>query len=326
MDTIICPDNQAVRWRICRYQKENAREWDEFVATSRNGHFMHKRSYMDYHADRFADHSLMAYKGGRLLAVLPANEEGEVICSHRGLTFGGWLLPARHLDGTDLLEIFQAMVEYLRQSGFKSLVYKAIPYIYPEMPSQEDLYSLFRFGATVEACNLSETISMGHNPGYNTMTRRHLRKVEASGAAVETIREVNASEFYPLLEKCLRERHKVTPVHTQRELEMLKEQFPENIRCYMCGNGAFGQAGVCIYYWRGVAHCQYIATDKAGRKNNMLTLLFNYLIGKEYAGARYFDFGTSNEHGGRYLNAGLLRQKSGYGASGVAYTIYEMEI
>ena len=59
---------------IRRYSPADAPQWNELVAGSRNGLILHLRGYMDYHSDRFADHSLMAYAGNRLIAVLPANE------------------------------------------------------------------------------------------------------------------------------------------------------------------------------------------------------------------------------------------------------------
>ena len=41
---------------------------------------------------------------------------------------------------------------------------------------------------------------------------------------------------------------------------------------------------------------------------------------------KYLDFGISNEDHGRVLNEGLLRQKFSYGATGVAYRRYRLEI
>ena len=71
-----------------------------------------------------------------------------------------------------------------------------------------------------------------------------------------------------------------------------------------------------------VAHAQYIATTPRGRKLNLLTPLFHHLIELYSATHRYFDFGTSNEEGGLVLNAGLLRQKSSYGATATIYSRY----
>ena len=59
---------------ISRYTQNKQTEWDDFVKVSKNGTFLFLRSYMDYHSDRFQDHSLMFYnEKGKLIAVLPAN-------------------------------------------------------------------------------------------------------------------------------------------------------------------------------------------------------------------------------------------------------------
>ena len=67
-------------------------EWDCFIANSRNGTFLFFRNYMDYHSDRFIDNSLLFRYKGKLIAVLPANREGDVLWSHQGLTYGGLVL------------------------------------------------------------------------------------------------------------------------------------------------------------------------------------------------------------------------------------------
>lgn len=79
-------------WRVEVYSPDRQDEWDEFVAQSRNGTFLLCRGYMDYHADRFTDCSLMIYYGRQLLALLPGHLEGQTYCSHNGLTYGGLLL------------------------------------------------------------------------------------------------------------------------------------------------------------------------------------------------------------------------------------------
>src|SRR5574344_2055536 len=72
---------------IQRYSAEHFDEWNSFVAASKNGTFLFDRRYMGYHSDRFADYSLMFYdEKHRLVAVLPANAEGDVLHSHHGLT------------------------------------------------------------------------------------------------------------------------------------------------------------------------------------------------------------------------------------------------
>ena len=44
---------------------------------------------MEYHSDRFKDYSLLFYRDGQLVGLLPANIRNDTLFSHEGLTFGG---------------------------------------------------------------------------------------------------------------------------------------------------------------------------------------------------------------------------------------------
>ena len=78
---------------VRRYTSEHAETWNRFVEICRNGTFLHDRRYMEYHADRFDDHSLMFMCEDELIAIMPAHIKNGTFCSHNGLTYGG-LLPA----------------------------------------------------------------------------------------------------------------------------------------------------------------------------------------------------------------------------------------
>lgn len=123
-------------------------EWDCFIANSRNGTFLFFRNYMDYHSDRFIDNSLLFRYKGKLIAVLPANREGDVLWSHQGLTYGGLVLSSK-CTADRVLNIFSLLFSWLSERGFSKLVYKCVPDIYHRYPSQEDLYALFRNNAEV---------------------------------------------------------------------------------------------------------------------------------------------------------------------------------
>ena len=78
------------------YNPTLAVEWDRVAGECRNATFLHLRGYMDYHSDRFEDMSLVARDDrGRIIALLPANRRGDVLESHGGLTYGGWLMTPR---------------------------------------------------------------------------------------------------------------------------------------------------------------------------------------------------------------------------------------
>ena len=76
---------------IASYTADQVKTWDDFVNRSKMPMFMFNRGFMDYHADRFQDASLMFYRDDELLAVLPASRHGDEIRSHGGLTYGGMI-------------------------------------------------------------------------------------------------------------------------------------------------------------------------------------------------------------------------------------------
>lgn len=316
---------------IRRYRAEDAEIWDSFVKESRNAVFMFQRAYMDYHAERFRDHSLMAYRNGRLAALLAANEieEEKTLVSHGGLTFGGWLLPTSHFDANDMLMLMQNLCQYCRENNLRKIVYKAIPYIYSSIPAQEDIYALWRLGAEMQECNLSTAIKLTDNPGFSTQMRRHLKAAESKEKM--HFAEVSANQlphFHALLAQCLYDRHNAQPVHTLEELQLLMSRFPKNIRIFAVNDAAgLLHAAVMLYISENVAHCQYIATSDEGRKNHALPYLFRHLTdlltsSSEFSNIEYFDFGTSNEQHGKILNPGLIRQKYALGGRAVAHQIF----
>lgn len=319
-------------WEIRRYQSSLKKEWNLFVGSARNATFLFFREYMDYHSDRFADHSLLAYRNGRLAAILPANADVQTLYSHQGLTYGGWILSPDGLDGTAIFELWNEWLGYCNSAGIEKIIYKPLPYIYAEMPSQEDLYMLYLCGARLIATDLSSTIDLESNPGFNTLQNRHLKKTPGD-FSIEIISYqtgcIGLKEFHHLLEDCLKERHSAIPVHSLDELRLLIDRFPDNIIVW---GGYVGEehrlaAAICVYETGMCAHCQYIATSGEGREKNLLAPLIAAMIEHyEEEGCRYFDFGISNEGGGRYLNPGLNRQKTSYGGSGTAYQRYEISV
>ena len=96
---------------IQRYTSDRQPIWDAFVQTAKNNSFQHLRAYMDYHNNRFADYSLMAYSGDEPVALLPANRVGDVVYSHQGLTYGG-LIVLPEVTQTDVLRIMRAVLLY----------------------------------------------------------------------------------------------------------------------------------------------------------------------------------------------------------------------
>lgn len=312
-------------WCLERYDRSRCDLWNGFVARSRNATFLFDRAYMDYHSDRFADCSWLAYKGNSLRALLPANlTDDGVLHSHQGLTYGGWLLPDRHMDGADMLDIFETAAAVWKGMGIRELDYKPIPGIYASRPSEEDLYALFRLGAVQTECGISQTISL-RRPLLLGETRRQTLG-SFGGVFPEILETDDAGLFMTFEEKCLLARHGVRPVHSAEEMAILKSHFPERIRFFVIVDSSGPHAGVCIYDTGRVAHCQYIAADAVGMSRNLLTPLHWHLATDVFRNRDYYDFGTSTEQGGMHLNVGLLRHKASYGATAVVYNRYRLKL
>lgn len=306
------------------YTAERQGEWNDFVARSKQGTFLLDRRYMDYHADRFLDHSLMAYRKSRLYALLPANADGTTLHSHQGLTYGGLVTDSK-ATASEVGELLVLVNERLRGEGFKKVIYKNIPYIYHRLPSDEDLYALFNTcHARLSVRNIASVVAQGEPLKWRRIRECGARKAEEGGIAVEESADLAA--FWAVLDANLMRSHGVHPVHTLQEMELLRGRFPRDIRLHVAKDGAEVLAGAVVFATPRVAHVQYISASEEGKERHALDLLFRQLLTVDYRGCRYFDFGTSNEDRGRYLNASLIYQKEGFGGRGVCYDTYEWDL
>lgn len=309
--------------RIEKYNAENKPVWDDFVSTSRNGTFLFYRDYMDYHSDRFHDYSLMFFENNKLIALLPVNISENIVYSHQGLTYGGLILSCE-IKTPQVIEVVAKTIQFLQESGVSKIIYKSIPHIYHRYPSEDDLYALFRYKATLLSRTISSTIDLSNKLDYAELRKRQIKKAEKQNLII--CESDSLSEFWTLLEANLRETHQAVPTHSLKEIQYLKKQFPANIRLFCTQKDDNILAGCLIFETDTVAHTQYISASKEGKEIGGLDLLFDHLINDIFNKKKYFDFGTSTENNGHILNQGLISQKEGFGARGVVYDTYQIEL
>ena len=308
-----------------RYSSSKCDEWNSFVAASKNGTFLFDRRYMDYHSDRFTDHSLMFYdEKHRLVAVLPANAEGDVLQSHHGLTYGG-LVVGDAFRTSMALETMEAMNTSLQAEGFRRVVYKPTPWIYHRQASEEDLYAIFRkCDFRIIGRDIAIVVDLSCPLPFMELRRRHAAKALREGVKVEWTNDY--SSFWTVLDDNLMQRYGAHPVHSLDEINMLASRFPENI--VLCRATLHGEtiAGVVMFISGATVHVQYISASPEGKQIGALDAIFSCLISHFSDKKRYFDFGKSTEDMGHYLNEGLIFQKEGFGGRGVCYDTYEWRL
>ena len=308
-------------FEIKRYQTADADEWNGFVERSKNGTFLFNRSYMDYHADRFSDHSLMVYRRGKLYALLPANRMEQTLYSHQGLTYGG-LIMTEKTTAADVVTIFRLMNKQLRAEGFRNVVYKPVPWIYHQQPAEEDLYAIVEVcGAKLSARGLSSTISRNHLNKWYRIRECGARHAKQAGVKIEESDDLQ--QFWQILSDNLQERYGIVPVHTIEEIKLLRQRFPKQIRLMVAKEKDVVIGGCVLYITNRVVHSQYIAANARGKEVHALDLLFQTAIAEALKTHTYFDFGISTEEHGTYLNEQLIYQKEGFGGRGVCYDWYE---
>lgn len=310
---------------IIKYSDYHKETWDCFVRDSKNGTFLFERDYMDYHKERFTDCSLMLICDGKLRALFPAtlHSDKEAVISHGGLTYGS-LITDKEATAVMILEMLQAILAHYRENTTaKKIIYKTIPYIYHQYPSDEDLYALFRNDAILIERKISSTIKLS-----DALPFKGRRKLTgATKSRLSIIEDSNFAAFWNVLAQRLQNKYEVSPVHSLKEIELLHSRFPENIRLFRvtdCDGTTLG--GVVMYIMKNVVHTQYTSTTDEGRRIGVLDYLYGYLIKERFAHFEYLDFGISVEEGGRYLNKGLITQKEGLGGRGVVYDTYEIDI
>lgn len=308
---------------VIPYSSGHKAQWDSFVTGSKNGVFLFNRDYMEYHSDRFVDHSLMFYSNHMLVGVLPANIAGDVLQSHGGLTFGG-VVTGFQMKTPQMLSIFKALIAHCRDQGISEIVYKPAPYIYHTVPADEDLYALFVNNAKWVARSVSSCISLSCLNGFDSSRKDNIRKAKKNRLVVKE--SIDFNSFMKIEEEALLERHGVKPVHTADEITLLAKRFPSNIKLFASFKDDLMLAGVVIYESRNVAHMQYAANSKVGWNIGAQDIIEDYLINQRYCDKKYFDFGISTEQHGQVLNLGLIKRKEHFGANAVMYDAYHISL
>lgn len=301
------------------YVQADANAWDALVGRSRNGNLLHRRGYMDYHADRFVDRSLIIERNGEIVAVFPANVRDRLVTSHGGLTYAG-LITTHALRAESTLAAFEQIGNHYRALGAERVVYKAVPHVFHAYPAEEDLYALHRLGAQLKRRDLSSVIPLQETFHFTQGRRHAIDKARKTGIRLQAGADPTA--FHALLSAVL-SKHDALPTHSLQELCLLQARFPQQIVLHEARREDALLAGALVYDFGRVVHTQYMAASEEGRHLDALSLLLAELIGGIYANRAYFSFGISTEREGRVLNSGLIAQKEYFGARAVVHDFYE---
>jgi|APSaa5957512535_1039671.scaffolds.fasta_scaffold08024_2 hypothetical protein len=304
---------------IVRYSQLYRKQWNEFVASSKNGTFLIDRNYMDYHSDRFEDYSIMAYKNNNLKAILPCSvSNNNILTSHAGLTYGG-LLTDHTIRTPEMLLVMKKMMEFFVRNNIKEVYYKTIPHIYHKLPAEEDLYCLFRNNFELYRRDVSSSI----NIKSTTIKGKKINGAKrAQKLGMELVEMEDCQSLIDLINTNLKEKYGTVATHTAQELNFLKNRFDKNIKFYHAVLQGKILGGAVMFITDTVAHAQYIVTNDEGKSKRALDFMIVTLVNHFNNIVDWFDYGISTENNGHILNESLIKSKEDFNMSAICYDTY----
>ena len=305
------------------YRESDYANWNAVIGQAKNATFLFHRDFMEYHKDRFEDFSLMVFEDEKLIAVLPANINGDIVYSHQGLTYGG-LVYSSKLNGEKVENILDSILSFFKENEVKSFCFKPIPLFYSSKGNAEMEFFMLKKGAFLDKKEMNLGINLAMPLTISKSKLKHFRKIEELD--LEMVEEQQLGLFWQLvLEPRLIEKYDAKPVHTLQEITKIKEKFPNNIKQFSVYFEDVIIAGITVFETETVVKSQYGATTKKGEELRALDFLFINLIQKyKCEGKLFFDMGIVNEDNEKGYHAGLLKQKEELGCSVYSQDFYKM--
>ncbi len=310
---------------IVRYDKSWENVWDHFVKnTSLNGSFLQMRCFLNYHKNRFVDHSLIFLKGQEVVAVMPACEGdgGERLISHAGATFGGIVIGKEWAKLSEFQWILEELETYVVVEGFKELEIRMPSWLYQSNDFHMEILDfilknhgfndMFEVGFYMDLQNMDEDFEKYYAP----LRRRKLKKAGKNGLQFKLLKnDDDKKEFYNVLEDNYR-KFETHPVHSYEEMRDLEQHcIPGNLFFY----GVFLQdimiAGSMVFDFneKKTFHTQYLASKRDYLEYCPNEFLYTNLIKESRKlGYRFISFGNATLEHGAVLNENLALFKESF--------------
>jgi len=310
---------QTTLVKIVKYTSEYKDQWNAVIKQSMNGCFLHERDFMEYHSDRFEDHSLLFFEDEVLTACFPAHVSNNVLYSHRGLTYAGLIAIAKTESYSEYL---QTLISYCNKENFYSLEIKLPPKFHdPTFDVHFKELKNSGLEKTSESVDLFVDLTKEWLPSSKKTAGYRNGKFEG----LELIKNDDLEIFWKdLLVPQLSQRHDAKPVHTLEEIQLLKSRFPDQILQYTVAMEGNKVAGITLFDFSSVLKIQYAAANATGFDNNAMDFLYLEIIKEARDSKKQFvDLGTVNNTD-TSINEGLLRFKKQLG--GQVTPVYTMKL
>lgn len=296
------------------YEKSDYELWNTFVSDAKSATFLFHRDFMEYHKERFEDFSLLVFQETKLVAILPANRDGDKVYSHQGLTYGGLVYTSK-LKIEKLETILDLVFDFFKSKQIEHFYLHPIPSFYVAQGNAAIDFFLMKKGAQLYRKEMNMVAHLHQEISISKSKLKHFRRTELLG-----LRVVEETSFQPFWEKILEprliEKYTAKPVHSLAEIQLLHERFPQNIKQFSAYVEDKIVAGITIFEFENGVKSQYGATSKNGEKYRALDFLFISLLDIfQKRGKLFFDMGIVNDADEKGFHSGLLQQKEELGCT-----------
>lgn len=312
------------KYTVKRYCSDDFALWNDFISQANNATFLFDRNFMEYHADRFQDFSLLIFEEDILQAVVPANFKDDTFYSHQGLTYGGFVF-ANEFPLEEVQAVVSETFIFLQQQAFvKCEIKSMLPFYAPDFHAEiQQVLSDKQAKITAQKMNLAIDFRTEYSISKSKL--KHYRRLQSEGLVVK--KEADCTVFWQeVLEPLLLEKYHTKPLHSLAEINSLQSKFPNHIEQYNLYRDGEILAGITLFKSRKVVKSQYGATTENGKKFRALDYLFLYLIDSFKADYDYFDMGTVDDNSELGYNEGLLNQKKELGCSVYSQNIFQIAL
>ena len=212
---------------------EHHEEWDQYVLKSNNGTIFHLRKFLSYHKERtFQDASLLFYKNKKIIALFTGAIIKDCLYSHPGASFGGFVYNDTSFESSK--QMIDLLIEYAKNKKLKEIIIIPPPFIYYQSYNEAMEYCLCYKNFKIIEYYISSFVDLKKNitKQIHDRKKRYIKKM-ANKISIKESRDLNA--FYPILVDN-KLRHNTKPTHTEEELQILMNKFPDKIKllisCY----------------------------------------------------------------------------------------------
>jgi hypothetical protein len=316
--------------RVEAYTPTQAPAWNALIANSANGPFLFARPFLDYHQDRFTDHSWLVWQGPKLRAVFVAavartTSEPTTLVAHPGLAYGGLVtVPGvKYAETAAMLNLLRAAWQ---AAGFRHVLVRPVPRVFCRQFSDNQVFWLHQQGAELSNRELNSVLDLTQPVRIGTWRRGNLRKARLHGVTVRLASNAEYEPYWELLTETLAEVHSRQPVHTLAEISRLRNQNPGHLELWGAWQSTEMVAGVLVFQdeRQGFAHTQYIAGSTQGKQVGGVDAVLARIIEEKATHYHRLSFGISTVQG--TVNPGLLNQKEGFGATAELMETYRLTL